>query len=83
MFVKYVDMCQDVVIANSEGVYAEDQRVKTRLSVTAYAQGPKAKRADGIFYDMPSVVDKEDCYTKYEGRARCWGKCIAACPVGN
>jgi len=39
MLARYLDMCQDVVIANSEGVYAEDSRVKTRLVVTAFAQG--------------------------------------------
>ena len=47
-----------------------------------HAISPKAKRNDGIFYDMPSVVDKLTCYKKYDGKARCWGKCIAACPVG-
>lgn len=36
-----------------------------------------------IFLDMPSKVDKEACYSKYEGKARCWGKCVAACPVGR
>jgi len=39
MSARYLDMCQDVLIANSEGVYAEDRRVKTRLAVTAYAHG--------------------------------------------
>ncbi|MCL2839333.1 MAG: TldD/PmbA family protein [Defluviitaleaceae bacterium] len=39
MFARYFDMCQDVVIANSEGIYAEDKRVKTRMLITAYAQG--------------------------------------------
>lgn len=39
MSVRYLDMCQDVLIANSEGVYAEDKRVKTRLAMTAFAHG--------------------------------------------
>ena len=46
-----------------------------------HAISPVAKREDGIFIDMPSTVDKVACYTKYDGNARCWGKCIAACPV--
>ena len=37
--VRYLDMCQDVLIANSEGIYAEDRRVKTRLATTAFAHG--------------------------------------------
>ena len=40
-------------------------------------------RKDGVFLDMPAVVDKTACFTKYNGKARCWGKCIAACPVGR
>ena len=39
MNVRYLDCCQDVVIANSEGVYAEDRRVKTRMYIMAYAKG--------------------------------------------
>ncbi|MCL2557459.1 MAG: TldD/PmbA family protein [Treponema sp.] len=38
VFVRYLDMCQDVIIANSDGVFAEDRRVKTRLMIIAYAQ---------------------------------------------
>lgn len=48
-----------------------------------HAISPAAHRENGIFLNMPSVVDKEACYTKYDGRARCWGKCIAACPIGR
>ena len=44
---------------------------------------PKAKRADGIFTEVPSVVDTASCFTKYDGKAHCWGKCMAACPVGK
>ena len=38
VFVRYLDTCQDVIVANSEGVYAEDRRVKTRMMIIAYAQ---------------------------------------------
>jgi len=46
-----------------------------------HAISPNAKREDGIFFDMPAIVDKPACYTKYDGKARCWGKCMSACPV--
>ena len=39
MFIRYTDMCQDVIIANSDGVYAEDSRVKSRMYINAYASG--------------------------------------------
>ena len=48
-----------------------------------HAIAPKANRKDGMFYDMPSLVDKPACFHKYDGEAHCWGKCIAACPVGS
>lgn len=48
-----------------------------------HAITPAANRADGVFINMPSVVDKPACFTKYHGTARCWGKCIAACPIGS
>jgi len=39
---------------------------------------------EGIYCDMPSVIDKESCYATVEaGVARCWGRCIAVCPVGR
>lgn len=39
--VRYLDLNQHVLIANSEGVYAEDTRVKTRILINAYAQNEK------------------------------------------
>ena len=48
-----------------------------------HAITPVAKRKDGIFYEMPSVVDKTACFRKYDGKAHCWGKCMASCPVGS
>jgi epoxyqueuosine reductase QueG len=48
-----------------------------------HAISPKASRKDGIFIDMPSEVDKSACFRKYDGKAHCWGKCIAVCPVGK
>lgn len=48
-----------------------------------HAISPKASRKDGVFINMPSVVDKSACFHKYDGEAHCWGKCIAACPIGR
>lgn len=38
MFAKYLEMEQHVQVANSEGLFVEDKRVKTRLYIMAYAQ---------------------------------------------
>ena len=45
---------------------------------------PLKNLPDGIYYEMPSIIDKEACYTTVEaGEQRCWGRCIAVCPVGR
>lgn len=38
MIVRYLDQEQHVLIANTEGVYKEDNRLKTRLFINAYAE---------------------------------------------
>jgi len=38
MSVKYLDQEQRVLIANTEGIYKEDNRIKTRLLINAYAE---------------------------------------------
>lgn len=38
MRAKYIDMDQNVTIANTEGRFVQDHRVKTRLHLTAYAE---------------------------------------------
>ena len=38
MWVRYLDQEQNIVIANSEGLYREDSRNKTRMLITAYAE---------------------------------------------
>ena len=48
-----------------------------------HAITPKESRKDGVFLDMPSVVDKPACKSKYGGKAKCLGKCISECPVGR
>lgn len=67
MRVKLTDMEQEVQIANSEGLYVQDSRVKTRLYIGAYAQcgndiqngyyGPGAMRGHE-YYDQ---IDVEAC----------------------
>ncbi len=76
MYVKYLDQEQNVVIANSEGLYREDNRNKTRMLMIAYAQkdmdvqsgysGPGA--AKGFeFYDEINVED----YAREAARSAC------------
>ncbi len=36
-----------------------------------------------VFLDMPSVVDKEECYFKHKNVVDCWSSCIDVCPVGK
>lgn len=60
--VRYIDMEQNVQIANSEGLLAEDTRVKTRMLITAFAQneqgmetgyfGPGAMRGFEFYDDL-------------------------------
>lgn len=67
MRVKLTDMEQEVQIANSEGLFVQDTRVKTRLYIGAYAQngtdiqngyyGPGAMRGHE-YYDS---IDVEAC----------------------
>lgn len=67
MRVKLTDMEQEVQIANTEGLFVQDTRVKTRLYIGAYAQndddiqsgyyGPGAMRGHE-YYDL---IDVEAC----------------------
>lgn len=40
----YMDSCQNVTIANTEGLWAEDERVRTRLAVSAVASDGSEKQ---------------------------------------
>ena len=40
----YMNVVQDVLIANSEGVFAQDRRVRTRISVVSVASSQKEKQ---------------------------------------
>ena len=67
MFVKYLEMQQEVWIANSEGAFVTDKRVKTRLFIMAYAEngngmqsgyvGPGAMRG----FEFYESLDVEGC----------------------
>lgn len=76
MWVRYLDQEQNVIIANSEGLYREDARNKTRMLINAYAEkdgdvqsgyiGPGA--AKGFeFYDE---IDP-DAYGREAARSAC------------
>ena len=40
----YADTEQNVIIANSEGLYAEDTRIRTRMACSAVADNGKEKQ---------------------------------------
>lgn len=75
MTVRYLDMDQQVLIANTEGLLASDRRRKTRMQITAYAQyngnlqsgfyGPGAM-AGPEFY---ASLDLEGCARRAAGHA--------------
>lgn len=74
--VMYLDKDQKVLVANSEGVYAEDRRVRTRLAVNAIAskdnenqtgfEGPGAHKGFEIFDNLdPEYYGKEAARSAY------------------
>lgn len=88
MVVKYLDQEQHVIIANTEGLYKEDNRFKTRMIITAYAEkdedlqsgyiGPGA--AKGFeFYDEIDL----DYYGREAARSACAMAGAKYCPAGQ
>lgn len=88
MSVRYLDQEQHVIIANTEGVYKEDNRYKTRMIISAYAEkngnlqsgyiGPGA--AKGIeFYDEIDL----DYYGREAARSACAMVGARYCPAGQ
>jgi TldD protein len=74
--VSYMDKDQKVLIANTEGVYIEDRRIRTRLAISAVAskndenqtgfEGPGANKGFEIFKDIdPAYYGKEAARTAY------------------
>lgn len=88
MWVKYLDLHQQVTIANSEGVYVEDTRNKTRMLITAYATingdtrsgyiGPGAAQ-DFSFYDSICLED----YAREAARSACAMAGAEFCKAGQ
>ncbi|SFU58797.1 TldD protein [Clostridium sp. DSM 8431] len=86
--VTYLDKDQKILVANSEGVYAEDRRVRTRLAVNAVAskdnenqtgfEGPGAHKGFEIFDNLdPEYYGREAARSAYVMlHAR-------NCPAGN
>lgn len=88
MAVRYLDQQQNVIIANTEGVYKEDNRFKTRMIITAFAEkngdlqsgyiGPGA--AKGFeFYDEIDL----DYYGREAARSACAMAGAKYCPAGQ
>lgn len=74
--VSYLDKDQKILVANTEGVYAEDRRVRTRLAISAVAskgnenqtgfEGPGAHKGFEIFEDIdPAYYGREAARTAY------------------
>lgn len=74
--VSYMDKDQKILIANTEGIYIEDRRIRTRLAVSAVAskdnenqtgfEGPGAYKGFEIFKDIdPAYYGKEAARTAY------------------
>lgn len=76
MRVKLTDMEQEVQIANTDGVFVEDQREKTRMHISAYAQkgtdiqsgyfGPGAMRG----HEFYNILDLEEAGRKAARQAK-------------
>ena len=74
--VNYLDKEQNVLIANTEGLYTEDKRVRTRLSITSVAsrgnenqtghEGPGASKGFELFEDIdPTYYGREASRVAY------------------
>ncbi|MDZ5000853.1 TldD/PmbA family protein, partial [Clostridium perfringens] len=74
--VGYLDKEQNVLIANTEGLYTEDRRVRTRLSISSVAslngenqtgfEGPGAHKGFELFNDIdPEYYGKEASRVAY------------------
>lgn len=88
MSVRYLDQEQHIIIANTDGVYKEDNRLKTRMLISAFAQkngevqrcyvGPGA--AKGFeFYEQIDL----DYYAKEAARSAYAMSGAKYCPAGQ
>lgn len=88
MTVNYLDQEQNVFIANTEGVYAEDKRVRTRMLIIAAAEhngqietgyiGPGALMGTE-FYEKINIRD----YAREAARSAKTMAMAGYCPAGN
>ncbi|MEF9992405.1 MAG: TldD/PmbA family protein [Romboutsia sp.] len=86
--VSYSDKDQKILVANTEGIYLEDRRVRTRLGISAVAskgnenqtgfEGPGGCRGFELFED----IDPE-YYGKEAARVACTMLHAKNCPAGN
>ncbi|WP_143317485.1 TldD/PmbA family protein [Clostridium sp. HBUAS56017] len=86
--VSYLDKDQKILVANTEGIYAEDRRVRTRLAISAIAskgnenqtgfEGPGAHKGFELFEEIdPAYYGREAARTAYTMLN------AKNCPAGN
>ncbi|MDS0528103.1 TldD/PmbA family protein [Clostridium sp. SHJSY1] len=74
--VSYLDKDQKILVANTEGIYAEDRRIRTRLAISAIAskgnenqtgfEGPGAHKGFELFEQIdPEYYGREAARTAY------------------
>lgn len=56
--INYIDLDQDFIIANSDGVFARDRRVYTRLRVNAMAESSARTRVGNVNRDLQMGLER-------------------------
>ena len=84
----YLDSTQDVLIANSEGLWAEDQRTRTRLGITAIASSNTEKQTGSIHKGAHAGFELYDTINTADMGAQAAGQAITMlkadlCPGGK
>ena len=86
--VNYIDKEQNVLIANTEGLYVEDKRVRTRLAINSVASlnGENQTGFEGpgrhMGFEMFNYIDPE-YYGKEASRIACTMLHAKNCPAGK
>ena len=86
--VNYIDKEQNVLIANTEGLYVEDKRVRTRLTINSVASlnGENQTGFEGpgrhMGFEMFNYIDPE-YYGKEASRIACTMLHAKNCPAGK
>ncbi|MFZ5975072.1 MAG: TldD/PmbA family protein [Bacillota bacterium] len=86
--VDYGDVCQRVTVANSEGLWAEDERVRTRISIQAVAsdgdESQTGRQSPGraMGFELFERIDVED-YARMAARTALTMLTAPWCPAGE